>query len=392
MYRDLLDLAGRSAAWSEVAHAALEVLSQELGEQWPRKAADTERRDQETLPLLAALGRLGSHTLALAEVAEWALRLRLPAATDGFADLRRDLRRDVTAGRILHTGLQLHVAGLASRSGWAVQLEPVLPGRSRPADLAIACGEQRMVVETRVLTEARDDRARREWIDAAVDRVTMLAAAHNTWLEGEFSDALDDATIRQLERWIPIEALAARSGMKPELRVDAANVRLVKREEAQGRLTAPGPESNLWPRMASAIADKARRMSESGAEWLRLIPYNHFFLLTHWAQYPLGTKLDMLATEIRSSLGEHLPRGIVISSGVSLHGGDVQDETVRTPNGVAVRRGVKPLRIRETHIIPLRHDAADEIEAWVALADAETNWLPWALDNSGLPDLSRILA
>jgi len=115
-------------------------------------------------------------------------------------------------------------------------------------------------------------------------------------------------------------------------------------------------------------------------------------LLTRWAQYPLIDKLNTLAAGIRSSLGDHSPRGIVVSSSVSLHGGDVRDETVRTPQGVAVRRGVNPLRLRETHIIPLGAHSADEIEAWVALADAETDWLPWALDQAGLPTLDRILA
>ena len=392
LYRDLLDRAQRPAAWSEVAHWALDVLAEELGDAWPQKAAQAERRDREPLPLVAGLWRLGSHTLALAETVEWALRLRLLARARGFADLRRDLVRDVTAGRILHTSLQLEVAGLATRYGWDVQFEPALPGTSRPADLLIVHPRRRMVVETRVLTEAREERARRTWIDGVVHRLTILAAAHRTWLEGELTESLDDATVRELERWIPVEALAARAGLKPELRAGAANVRLVKQKESTGQLIAPGPSSNLWPRLASAIADKAGRMSESGAEWLRLIPYNHFFLLTRWAQYTMTDKLDTLTQEIRTSLGDQTPGGIIFSSGASLHGGDVHEETVRTPQGVALRRGLKPLRARETIIIPLRGDSTEEIEAWVSLADAETDWLPWALAEAGLPALDRIMS
>lgn len=144
--------------------------------------------------------------------------------------------------------------------------------------------------------------AERQWTDRAVDRLTMLAAAHRTWLEGDLGDPLDEQTVRELERRIPIEALAARTGLRPRLTVGSADVQLVRQEDASERLTAPGPSSNLWPRMASAIAEKAARMADSGAEWLRLIPYNHFFLLTHWPQLPLGEKLNKLADEVRSSL------------------------------------------------------------------------------------------
>jgi hypothetical protein len=112
--------------------------------------------------------------------------------------------------------------------------------------------------------------------------------------------------------------------------------------------------------MASAIADKAARMEESGAEWLRLIPYNHFFLLTHWAQLPLAEKLNRLAYEVRSSLAGRLPSGVVVSSGAGLYSDDVTEETIREADGITMRRRVRPLRARETLIIPItdksRHD------------------------------------
>jgi len=389
-YRDLLDRAARPLAWSQVAHWAIDVLSEELGDEWPRMAGAVEEKNQQTLPLAGALKALGWDTLALIEAVEWAARLRLIGTADGAADLRRDLARDVTAGRILHTDLQLQTAGLATCCGWEVQLEPRLPGAERPADLLIATPEAQLVVETRVLTEAPADRAEREWIDQAVDRLTMLAAVHRTWLEGNLGDPLDEQTVRELERRIPVEALGARAGLRPTLTVGSARVRLVRQEDATERLTGPGPSSNLWPRMAGAIADKASRMAESGAEWLRLIPYNHFFLLTHWAQLPLAEKLNKLAYEVRSSLAGRLPSGVIVSSGAGL-AGDVTEETIREAGGIAMRRGVTPLRARETLIMPITVESRDTIDAWEALLDTEAKWLPWVLDRFGLPDLAQIL-
>lgn len=119
-YRELLDRAGRHLAWSQVAHWAIDVLSEELGDQWPKTAAAAEEKDRQTLPLVVALKALGWHTLALTETVEWAARLRLTGKTQGAADLRRDLAPDVTAGRILHTDLQLQTAGLASCCAWDV--------------------------------------------------------------------------------------------------------------------------------------------------------------------------------------------------------------------------------------------------------------------------------
>ena len=389
-YRDLLDLADRPRAWSHVGHWAIDVLSGELGEQWPQTAAAAEARDRQTLPLVGALTSLGWRTLALAEAIEWAARLRLLANAHGAADLRRDLARDVTAGRILHTGLQLETAGLAACMGWDIQLEPLLPGAARPADVIIAAPGARLVIETRVLTEAPADRTTRQWTDQAVDRLTMLAAVHRTWLEGDLGDALDEHTVRELERRIPTEALGARAGLRPELAVGSARVRLVRQEDATERLVAPGPSGDLWPRMVGVMTDKASQMAESGAEWLRLIPYNHLFLLTHWAQRPLEEKLSTLSDEIRSSLAGLMRGGVVVSSGLGHYGGHVTEDTIRNEHGVTLRRGIQPLRARETLIIPFGDPADETIDAWQQLFDAEARWLPWVLDEFGLPDLAEI--
>lgn len=390
-YRELLDRAARPAAWSRVAHWAIDVLAEELGADWPARAGAWEQKNREILPLVGALKSLGWRTLALVEAVEWAARLRLIGESRGAADLRRDLGRDVSAGRMLHTDLQLETAALAICCGWDVQLEPWLPGAERPADLLIASPGATLIVETRVLTEAPTDRSRRARVDEAFDRLTLLAAAHRTWLEGDLGDPLDEWTVRELERRIPVEALAARAGLRPTLAVGSARVRLVRREDATARLTAAGLSSDLWPRMAAAIAGKATQMAESGAGWLRLIPYNNFFLLTDWAQLPLAEKLEKLASTVRSSLAGRLPSGVVVSSGAGLYAGEVAEETIRTSSGIAIRRPVRPLRARESLIMPISDQSRDATGTWEALLNTEVAWLPWVLDKFELPRLADIL-
>jgi hypothetical protein len=58
-----------------------------------------------------------SHPAGAAELLEWALRLDLLSAFDGMGDVRRDLRRDLTTARGLHTQLRLELAGHVLRYG-----------------------------------------------------------------------------------------------------------------------------------------------------------------------------------------------------------------------------------------------------------------------------------
>lgn len=391
-YRDWLDRANRSQAWSTVANWAIDVLEEELGTSWPRTAAEVEMNEQRGLPLVSGLKALGWHAVGLVETLEWAIRLRLVRDLDGAADLRNDLIGNVMTGRILHTDLQLQIAGLALRRGWKVQLEPMKLGCERPADLLLTTPNAGLLVEARVVSEAVADRDHREWTDQAIARVMNIAAANRTWLEGDLGDALDERTVAELERRIPIEAPSALLGHEPELRIGATRLRLVRQDDAKGQLTVPGASSDLWPRMTSAIAKKAEQMAASGADWLRLIPYNNFFLLTRWAQLPLAEKLEMLEAQLRSSLAGRLPAGVAISSGAGLQPGPISPETIRHGTAVAMRRQITPLRARETHIIPIADTSPEAADAWRELADAEANWLPWALARFELPDLSEILA
>jgi hypothetical protein len=389
-FRDDLDRAARPGAWTTAARWALDALSEHLGRDWPQRALAVEARDGQQLPFFSALMKIGSHTIALAQALEWALRLRLLQSEDGFADLKRDLRGDLTVGRILHTDLELLVAGLARRAGWPLRLEPTLARASPPADVLIDSPTARLSVEVRVLTERVGARERRQRIDDVVDHLTLLAATRSVWLEGSIGEPLDDVAVEALERWIESESPNVHEGRASALRLGSTDVRLVQRRGALGSLRSAAVTDDLWPRTISAIASKARRMSESGASWLRLTLLTGFFAFTPWAQRPLDEKLDMLADSLRSSLGDEIPHGVVVSSGAARFPGPVPEEVAHTEAGIAIRCGVSPLRGRETLILPFTAAGNEAAMAWLDLARNERDWLQWAMSQAGLPDLSEI--
>jgi hypothetical protein len=117
-----------------------------------------------------------THTAGAAELLEWALRLRLLAGIGGAGDVRRDLSRDVSVGRGLHTQLQLELAGHAHRLGWPVRLEPA--GGSSPGDVALDLPDgSRIAVETKALTEKKRTQDERAEITALTDRLSFAAMA-----------------------------------------------------------------------------------------------------------------------------------------------------------------------------------------------------------------------
>jgi hypothetical protein len=370
----------RPEDWTAAISWAVDVLRTTLGEDWAIKASTRDRRP----PLWSALVSAMSHTLGAAEVLEWALRLRLLADLDGAGDVRRDLSRDVSVGRGLHTQLQLEVAGHAHRLGWPVRLEP--SGSSSPGDVAFdAPTRTHIAVETKALTErerTRDDRAE---ITELTDRLNLAALDRALWLAGDVRRMpTEDETIA-IERWIA----ATEPGQGRRLRaLVGIELYLVPRDKAEGHaLHSPAVTDQLLPRMVGVIGAKARQMRGSGASWLRLTALTGLWPTTQWGRAPLADKLASMADALAAELGDDVPDGIVLSSAAGLHNNE-SDETVSSTGGIAARRAIAPLRGRETLIMPFSGAGRADADVWLDLVDAERDWLDWALGEVGLGSVS----
>ena len=380
MLRALLDRMGRPEPWTTGGHWAIDQLRAVLGEAWPAKAA----RDE--VPPWPGLAAIGSQTLGFADALEWALRLRLTGDVEGSADVRRDLARDVTVGRALHSGLQLEVAGLARRLGWGVRLEP--SNAATPGDVALETPTAgTIVVETRALTEKLRTRAERAAISRLTDHLTLAARARGLWLAGQILRMPTPEEVGKIERWV-----AAADGPGRLAGVDDVSLYLVRRDDAVGHaLRSPAVTDELLPRMAGVMAAKTRQMRGSGAGWLRMTAFTGLWPFTQWGRAPLADKLPSMAGALRATLGGHVPDGIVLSSAAGL-GGGTPDETVAAPQGTAVRRLIAPARARETLIMPFSRRGHDTAAYWLELADAEQDWLDWALVDAGLRPLAETFA
>jgi hypothetical protein len=301
-----------------------------------------------------------------------------------MAKLRREAAANATAGRGLHTALQLKEGALASRLGWRVEFET--GGRS-PADVAITTPVGQLLVETHVLTERLASRTERASNEEFTNRLQWFAAEHDLWLSGQIERTLAAGEIAVVEDWIASAAVTL-----ADLRLDGLTLQVVPRDNASGALRGPRVDDDLGPRMARKIVRKAQQMQRSGATWLRVVLLTGLWPMTKWGQAPLARKLETMATWLTDELGDTRPDGIVVSSAAALYPGRVIVETVRSEYGIGVRRAIEPLRARETLVIPLRAEGEQAADCWLALADAESDYLDWALRDAGLPGAEDIFA
>lgn len=386
IYREMVSRASRSEAHREAASWALNELEATLGDDWLVRAVASA----DPPPLLQHLAWMSGHVQAFAEVLEWALRLRLLRDVHGAGDVRRELLRDATAGRTLHTALQLNVAACAQRLGWRVALELKPDAATAPADVVVRTQSAELVVEARVLTEALATRELRAEIHAVHERLWLIGARHDVWIGGSPERVLSENELRSVEAWAA--ARADDPAAADPWVADGVELRLGLRVGDGEGLRSPPVTDALWPRMAGVIAAKAESMRAAAADWLRIVPLTGLFAFTGWAQEPLGRKLEEMAVGLATEPDSRSPAGVVLSSAASLALGDVDEERVEAGPAVAVRRAIAPVRARETLIVPLRDDAIAAVGDWEALADAESSWLEWALLQVGLPSLGEVLA
>ncbi len=380
----LLECAHRHETYAQAAYWALEMLHGRLGEDWLRRAVS---KSEDGFPL--ALDLLGSHTLALAEALEWAIRLDLSSDWDGGADMLRDLRCDPRTARLLHTRAQLTVAAAASRLGWPVELEPSGENR-RPADVKFSTPAGTAIAEIRVLTQSMGARERFAAAESESEWLTMLGLTEGIWIGGKLDRHLTPSERDTVEEFVKSNAAHVLEGKRPSLSLDGATLTLASRATDAGALHSPTVKEDLFWRMVHAIAEKAVKMKESGAQWLHITVLTGLWAFTVWAQSPLDEKLQIMMSALDDVLDDQKPEGIILCSAAGL-AASTTEETAQTRNGVALRRAVRPLRARETLIMGFSPGAQAMIPAWQALADAEGDWLDWALDRYALPNIGEIL-
>jgi hypothetical protein len=376
-----------SEAWREAGSWAFRVLEKELGGDWP--AAVAGKSPTGGAPQLAwAAG----HVTAYAQVLELALRLELLRGSAGYAKVRRALRNDPRPSQLVHCEMQLEVAGLALRSGITPELEPA-PSGGRPADVAIAVEDQRLVIETRAILASDHWRDENDWTDQLFERIHRIETEQGVRCEGEISTLLNEQAAEVLLSAIETRARMVAARIEPPpMRTPGVAIQIVPQSHKPGGgLRGPEMRGDSWARIAPRIHQKVEAAVESGASWLRLDARDGLWQFTEWSTRPLAEKLQLFDAAVRGLLGGL--DGIIVSCGPLLAQGTFDDEdVVLAPGLVALRRCLPFVRVRETLIIAADIGTAEAAVPWVRLYSDEPSWLDWALGRAGLPSTNEILA
>jgi hypothetical protein len=383
--RESFDLNPRNA-YFEAASWALDTLQARLGDEWLGRAVSLSN---ESFPL--GLHLLGSHTHALAEALEWALRLEMCTDWEGSADFLRDLVSDPRPARILHSRAQLAQASFAARVGWPVSLEP--KGDSGvPADLAISAPSGPIVAEVRILTPSEFGRSQRKIAESATDWLFWLGQEHGIWIGGQLRRDPTDEERQEIEDFIRRNAPQVKKGERPQYSRGGITLRLSDRGTGAPGLSSPPVREDLFGRMVRMIAEKAERMQASGGQWLHVTVLTGLWAFTDWGRGSLPSKAPIMSSALKAALGDRCPGGIVLTSAPGLAPEGMKEETAEGPTGISLRIGIQAVRARESLILPLRREVSQAANDWLSLARAEDGWLDWALSERHLPAVKEMLA
>jgi hypothetical protein len=168
----------------------------------------------------------------------------------------------------------------------------------------------------------------------------MPGIQEHVWISGKLDHHLTPAERREIERFVKRNAAAAHSGEKPRLQLDGIALALVDRAAAAGTLSGPTVRENLFEQMVSAIAAKAHRMQNSGAEWLHITVLTGLWAFTPWGKSPPAEKLSTMMAALDEALGDDRPTGIVLCSGAGLTP-EVKAEDATQAHGSALRRPIR---------------------------------------------------
>jgi hypothetical protein len=329
---------------------------------------------------------------------ELALRLKLLRSVPGRAKALRELSKgDSTPARFNHTALQLEVAALGLAVGWRPRLEVLR--RRAPVDVVLATDEG-LQLEVEVCVVPVGDRTAEAMArnrDLISLETQLYAIGHEVSITGRLRR---EPTAEEVE-FVPGELRAAIDLVASDRRArrvrvgDAGFLTVSYGAGDEGLQTSWDFDPRLDPRrLLSTIEEKVEQASRSGARWLWLDWRDAHWQLGPWWDQPLAVKAvkvkQLVARAVRS---ESAFDGVIVTPGLLIVSNGHADETARVVDGtLALRKSLPMARVREAVVVPLTVDGRSELKTVVRLFEIEPEWLPWALKQLGLRELSAIVS
>jgi hypothetical protein len=385
LWRGEMQRSQRSETEKTAGLWALDVLASMLGSDWPERTFESEG----SVPS-EVLGA-ATHVLYFAQLLDLALRLELLRGVTGIQTVVRDLRQDLRFDRRAHSAIQLEVAGLAARAGFDVALERRISPGGGPVDVLLEKVGVVIAVEARVILRDQESREATSFWDRLMEGLMVVSFRHGVEFSGEVISRLgDEALVEWFANLDSAASQVASDSVSRTVPTAAGTITvLAPRDAGEARLTGPRESTDGWPRIRSALRDKAQQAATAGATWLRLDVMDGLWQLTPWSAWPLAQKAKVLAQAVREDMTSATLLGAVVTSGACLSWGGHENASFRDPAELtfALCRVLPLGRVRECVIVGLSNEALEGMQLWYQLYDDEPNWLDWAVAKVSLPRL-----
>lgn len=308
------------------------------------------------------------------------------AGAEGLAAVRRDVRKDLTAHRLVHTLTQARLASVGSYLGATVALEPGKAGG--PGDVLLRWpGRHDLFIE--VVTFGPDETS--EFEDKHHERhfhhLLALRTAKPVHWDGDipgFLNRTDEAA--WIQATTAAAARCAQTGEAVEIPGRDGTCLVVRPGEAPPGTSTRGPyvESDDGTRLARVIDRKGAQTRGAGIAWIWVEDFGGVHPLSPFARMPISAKLDALAGLSRPVLAQRPHLAGITWSAAEWCDPVLPDEQAQTLAGIALQRALPIDRVRQSVILNRRLILPDQTGRVVQLCEAEPRWLDWALAQLGI--------
>jgi hypothetical protein len=316
----------------------------------------------------------------------WAsLQLLAENHVQGYGTVRRDVRRDLSLHRLIHTLTQARLAAIGMYLGANVALEPGKSGG--PGDVLLHNGNHEVFLEivtfgpdpSRELDEAHQHR---HWMH-------LVAMSHeNIHWQGYVPGFLNKA---DEEKWLRATREAAgecvRTGRPIEI-PGPDDQRLVVKPDPQDPGTGThGPYLDLdfSVKLTDKLDRKGGQTQGAGIAWIWIEDYGGVHPVHPFTSSPLASKVTELGSIIRPALAQRLHvAGAVWSKSQACWPPLPPDETVQQEKGIAFQRSLPIEHVRRSIVINRSLILPDQTRRLAQICDREPSWLDWALGRLGI--------
>ena len=337
-------------------------------------------------PLLA-LTPARQPALYIESIRWWAsIQTLINASVDGLGAVRRDVRRDLSTHRLMHTLTQARLASIGQYLGASTALEPGKSGG--PGDVLLRWPGHDLFIEVVTFgpnenNEFEDRHHHRHFLHL----IRLRPAAPAYW-EGDipgFLNSADEAA------WMQATTNAAdrcaHTGQQVEIPGRDGACLVVRPGEAPPGTSTRGPyvESDDGTRLARIIDRKGAQTRGAGIAWVWVEDYGGAHPLSAFTRMPVEAKLDALTDLAAPVLAQRPHLAGITWSTAQWCSPVLPDPQAQTLSGTALQLAVPIDRVRQSVILNRRLILPNQTARVVQLCEAEPRWLDWAIAQLGIP-------